>query len=224
MTINAITSNLDRLEGKAPLYQKYSGQFNPQPAYIELDCRNGELMADYSGEIGNAVPFYYWHGLAVRWDVSAETSGASIRELFANQGFLETCQRILDGFDEHWDGNNHVGHYNDDAAAASEDARLIIDRTLEFTEVWNASDWLFNSCKLKDHWADQPIDEAVADCEFGVEANQYVDGIEDALIEQAKIDFEYSPETLTRTHINELLKREEISQADADEWIEENVN
>lgn len=51
-----ITSNLNE---KCPVYHKYPRQFNPQPAYIELDCRGeGVLSADFSGEIGNGVPFY----------------------------------------------------------------------------------------------------------------------------------------------------------------------
>ncbi len=220
--ITATTSNLDHLNGKAPLYQKYQGQHQEQPAYIELDCRGGSLMADYSGEIGNAVPFYYWHGLAVRWDISPAASGDSIRELLSSQDFIAACQRIIDGFDEIWNGSNYVGRYDADADSAIEEARRIIDNTVELTEVWDAAEWLFSSCALKDHWSSQPIEEAVAELEGCIENNQYVEGIEAALIEQAKIDFEYSPETLTATHVAELLNRGEITQAEADDWVQEN--
>jgi len=116
--MNVITKNLNE---KAPVYHQYPRQFQPQNAYIELDCRGaGELHADWSGEIGNAVPMYFWHNLAVRWNISPETSGYSLSQLFENEEFLGLCQQIIDGFEEVWNGSNYVGQYTDDATEAIE--------------------------------------------------------------------------------------------------------
>lgn len=179
--MNIITKNL---EEKAPLYYKYQNEFNPQPAYIELDCRGeGELLADYSGEIGNSVPIYYWNELAVRWGVSAETTGTSLQALFTDQKFLSCCKRIIEAFDEVWDGNNFVGKYTGDASDAIEEAEGIINQTLECCEVWSVEDYLFSNCSLREHWDEQPVEQAVAELESSVENNCEVDGdFEDALL------------------------------------------
>lgn len=212
-----ITNNLDE---KAPVYHKYPGQINPQPAFIELDCRGeGKLMADYSGEIGNAVPCYYWNGLAVRWGISSETSGDSLKTIFENEELLAICQRIVDGFEEKWNGSNFVGKYSDDAKEAIDEAERYIENNLECSEVWNVYDWLFNNCVLKDHWADQPIEKAAEDCVLYIDFNVEIDGdIEDVLINKACEMFDYNQDCLTETHINELLKRGKITEEEAEEW------
>lgn len=220
MTIEINTANLD---AKTPLYSKYASQNQPQPAFIELDCwGNGILFADYSGEIGNAVPFYYWHGLAVRWYVPSEISGESLTAIFSDGDFLAACQRIIDGFEEHWDGSNHVGRYTEDAQEAVSTAEGIISSLAECVEVWSAENWLFTSCSLKEHWSEGTAAEAAENLEGYIEQNQMIDGsIEGALVTQAKSDFEYNPENLLPCHIEELLRQGEITQAEANEWTEE---
>ena len=217
-TISIITTNLD---DKAPVYHQYSRQNQPQPAYIELDCRNnGELMADYSGEIGNAVPMYYWHGLAVRWAIPAETSGDSLRSLFENADFLALCQRIIAGFEEKWDGSNWVGSYSDDASEVISEAETMIERNIELIEVLSAENWLFDSCVLADHWDTQTLEDAVDSLECCIEPNQMVDGdLEEALITQAKTDLDFHPARLNRNHIKTLWSRGEINYGQVRQWL-----
>ena len=122
---------IDNLDDKAPLYFQYPQQCHTQPAYIALDCRGeGELSADYSGEIGNAVPIYIWNDLAIRWPIPAETGGLSLQALFEDADFLAICQRIVDGFEEVWDGSNFVGRFDEDAESAKEEAEAMISRNL----------------------------------------------------------------------------------------------
>jgi len=45
----------------APLFHKYKRQTNAQPAYVTLTNR-GTVYADYSGDIGNGMPFAVFHG------------------------------------------------------------------------------------------------------------------------------------------------------------------
>lgn len=218
-----ITVKTENLNETCPVYCQYQGQHQPQPAYIELDCRaGGELEADYSGEIGNAVPMYYWHNLAVRWGIPAETTGTSLQTLFSDSDFLACCQSIVDGFDDRWDGSNWVGTYTENAQAAIEEAERIITAAIESAEVSSAEEWLFSSCSLREHWDRQPIAEAVAELEGYIESNWMIDGdLEEALIDRAMSDYEYHPDRLTETHIAELVAREKITALDATEWRKE---
>lgn len=49
----------------APLYHRYPQQSHAQPAFIQLNS-DGHVFADWSGEIGNAVPVNVWNGTDVR--------------------------------------------------------------------------------------------------------------------------------------------------------------
>jgi hypothetical protein len=48
------------------LCHKYPSQSEPQPCHIELDTRDGEVCASFSGDIGGAIPMPVYNG-AVRW-------------------------------------------------------------------------------------------------------------------------------------------------------------
>ena len=220
-----LTINTDNLKNKAPVYSKYNSQFNPQPAFIQLDCRDGSLMADYSGEIGNAVPMYFWHNQAVRWDIPSETSGESIKEVFESEDFQVCCQRILDGYEDYWDGSNWRGRYSEDAQAASQEVERILENRLETIEVWETSEWLFQGSTLKEHWCDQPLDEAVSELEGCIEDHLVLLGsIEDALVDQANDLFAYHPDDLTQTHVAELLEREKITQNEYNDWMTRSID
>lgn len=220
--MNVITKNLDA--AKAPLYCKYDGQSNPQPAYVELDCRGcGEIIADYNAGVGNDIPFYYYHDLAVRWAISPETSGKSLKELLADENFINLCERILSGFEEVWDGNNYVGKYSDDAETAKTEIASLIEQTVEQIEVWDVEEWLFSNCSLREHWCDQSLAEAVAELEGYLEENQEVDGdFECALLEKAKELFDDGDfDKLTKVHIAELREQDMITEDESNDWYEE---
>lgn len=89
-----------RNEGDAPVYCKYAGQQQPQPAYIELDLREApKLSAGYNPEIGNGLPIYVWRGDAIRWPIDPHTSHESIESLETHEGFQEAVKEIIDGVD-----------------------------------------------------------------------------------------------------------------------------
>src|SRR5690606_32925100 len=99
-----------------PVYAKYDGQPHPQPAYLELNTRTGELTAAYSGEIGNAVPMTVYHGIELRWAIHPESKASKISA--AIESLSDMFQLVLDGHSEIWDGNNYVGHLTDEAKEA----------------------------------------------------------------------------------------------------------
>lgn len=96
-----------------PVYAQYPGQHSPQPAYVELDIRDGSLIADYSGEIGNAVPSAVWHSLVLRFKLAPETTAGQIEKIISDKKGL--FQSILDGSESHWDGRNWVGKFTEEA-------------------------------------------------------------------------------------------------------------
>lgn len=96
-----------------PVYAQFSGQCMPQPAYLELDIRDGSLDADYSGDIGNAVPGAVWHDLVLRFKLGPETTAGQIEKIINDNKDL--FQSILDGSESHWNGSNWVGKFSESA-------------------------------------------------------------------------------------------------------------
>ncbi|MFE9769496.1 helix-turn-helix domain-containing protein [Streptomyces sp. NPDC005808] len=100
------------------LYRHYDGQTEGQPAYIELDLREGTLLADYNGEIGNAVPGTVHHGIERRYSIPTLTGDAANRVM---KELAPLAERILADWEEKWNGNNNVAVLGEDALAAEEE-------------------------------------------------------------------------------------------------------
>jgi hypothetical protein len=127
------------------LYRHYGGQDGPQDCFISLDLRDGELTADWNGEIGNSVPESVWHGQVLRWGIPCLTSKAA--NLFLTE-IAPIAQRILDGAEIVWDDHNNVGRLDEQAQTASEEIAAMCEdlagvdgggyaRIVEF----DAADW-----------------------------------------------------------------------------------
>ncbi|MBT8453006.1 MAG: hypothetical protein KJO40_13640 [Deltaproteobacteria bacterium] len=137
LTIHKISDN-------AYLHHHYPGQIEPQPCYIELDCDDGSLCADWDGEIGNATPVSVWHRRTLRFDIPA-LKGHKANELLADIEPL--AERVVAGYESDWDGNNWVGTYSDDAEDAIGDIQsLIASYYLHDPDwalmVWDAGDYM----------------------------------------------------------------------------------
>lgn len=218
--INPITRHLD--DHVAPLYCVYDGQVNPQGAYIELDCRTGDLRADYSGEIGNAVPADVFHDLVIRWSIPAESLGGSIIALFEDETFLGNMQKVLNGFEERWNGNNYVGHFTDEAQEIIDDyhrAPEMGNWPLDVAEVYPVEDYLFHECTLDEFWEHQTLDEAVNLIEVNRDSDHHVDGdIREALLDKAEELFNDDPEELNDVHVDTLVEEGRITRDQAELW------
>jgi hypothetical protein len=212
---------IDNLSGIAPLFHRYPGQTSPQPAYIEM-TEDGEVSADYSGEIGNAVPMYVWHGRTLRWSVPSDVRGEALAEFLADPETLALLERVHAGHVVDWDGNNHVGSLSDDARDASEGLDRLIERELIGAEaaVRPVGDWLWSSCTLLQHWQNQPLAEAVREIEDGAEIEGVLlDGdIEDELLDMAAHWLETGRAGLTSAHITALIEHGQITDDEATEY------
>ncbi|MGW3563518.1 helix-turn-helix domain-containing protein [Streptomyces sp. NPDC000941] len=116
------------------LYRHYDGQSEAQPAYIELDVREGTLLADYNAEVGNAVPFSVFHGFERRYGIPvlhAEAANRVMKEL------APLAERILADWEEEWDERrgNKVAVLGDDAQEAEEEIRERLGLNLAYGDI-----------------------------------------------------------------------------------------
>lgn len=163
MQTDALTVTIKPLDETNPtaLFRHYDGETYAQSCHIELDLRDGELTADYDGEIGNAVPMTVWHGIVRRWGIpclTAEAANTLMREI------APLAQRVLDGASIEWDGNNNVGRLTDDAQAAEEELLGLLAGDVELTTVCEeeASDWWSEGGLPEDLTADTTDEELAA--------------------------------------------------------------
>jgi len=99
------------------LVHKYPGQSDPQPCYVELDLRDGVMLADWNSEIGNAIPFSVYHGHVQRYSIPSLTADAANALM---QELLPLAERVVDGYESVWNGNNNVAKLTDDASEAND--------------------------------------------------------------------------------------------------------
>jgi len=121
--------------GPTDLYARYRSQDRPQPAYVELDIRDGgTLTAGYDPEIGGAHPETLELGVALQWDIPSLTGAVATALLHELAGL---AQQIVDDatVEARWPSIDILGHYGPHAKAA----RAQIERLLEDRE-WESSD------------------------------------------------------------------------------------
>jgi len=138
----AITK-LDASPGKPlhPLYHRYSGENNPQEAFISVQPEHGCISADWNGNIGSSVASNVWHRREFMFLVSPELTAQEINDLM--EEIQPLADILYDGFSSDWDGSNYVGELNEDAQAAHERISEICGSTVTRSGgVWDASDWM----------------------------------------------------------------------------------
>jgi hypothetical protein len=167
------------VKGKFALLLRYPGQIDQQGAYIELDTKTGELSADYNAEIGNAVPMRNWHGITRRYTIPALTATA------ANDVMVEItplAQRVIDGTEIVWNGNNHVARLNDDAQQAEAEIEQLCeaerDNVENIVSCLVPEDWLYDIKSDTEGKTDAELQTMAT--EFEAEA-EGVNGVLDAL-------------------------------------------
>ncbi len=97
------------------LFCHYDGEYRAQQCELVLDLTDGEFTCRYNPEIGNGRSAGEYHHLVLVTTIPTLTAAAAnalLREL------APKAQRVLDGATVGWNGSNHVGRLDDDAAAA----------------------------------------------------------------------------------------------------------
>lgn len=163
---DTITVQVRRLDERdaGQLLCVYPRQQSPQPCYVALDLRTGQVWADYDGEIGGGVPLAVAQGLTRRYSIpplQAADANALLEEL------RPLLQRVADGSEVVWDGNRYVGRLTADAAAAEAEIERLIEAFNGGLVHWvMAQDWFLGgvddelAARLR---SDEPIDAIAAD-------------------------------------------------------------
>lgn len=149
------------------LHRHYDGQTEAQDCYIELDLREGTLLASYNAEVGNAVPFTVYHGFERRYGIPVLTGDAADR---AMEEIRPLAERILADWEEEWDERrgNMVARLGEDAQAAEEE---IEEKLGDFDESDMVTEWdingATNGCEVDEYGitadtTDERLDEIEA--------------------------------------------------------------
>lgn len=110
-------TNLDALTGPAPLYLQYSGQCDPQRAYVQLSP-DSRVSYYANAEIGNGIPCNIFHRTSRRWCIPNDLTPRGYEQLHGD--IVEMLEEVAAGMSERWDGNNNVGRLTEEAAEASD--------------------------------------------------------------------------------------------------------
>ena len=121
-----ITNAADVRQQLAPLYKRFSGQTQPQSAYLEIDPAKRTMTATYNSEIGNAVPFDVWHRRVLRISVSPYVHGTVLADLLESAELAELAAAICDGHSIEYDGSNRVGLLTEDGKIALDEMETIL--------------------------------------------------------------------------------------------------
>lgn len=149
--------SIQKINSVDELHCHYDRQTSAQPCYVSLDCETGILTASYNAEIGNSVPADVYHGHTRRYGIPLLTPTAT-NDLLENIAPL--AQRVVDGYESVWNGNNHVARLNGDATEADEEIERLCDEcepddSNSVVQEWDAGDYLDGVMCFRDEDDDQ---------------------------------------------------------------------
>lgn len=205
-----ITYKLDNLLERDALFRQFPGQYDVQPAYVQMD-EDGFVSAYYSGEIGYSVPSFVWHHRTLRWRVHPSTDGHALRDLLQSDAARALLDRIHDGHTVEWDGRDFSGKLTREARDAESDLEdMLLD--CPTINIVSAQDYLFGEwMTLPEVWPDDAtLDEAVEAVEDGLayapEDLVLKGDIKEAILDQVLYLFECN-KPLHESKIETLLSR-----------------
>lgn len=119
-TLTITLPDLEELaEEQAPVYERYPGQTEAQPAHISLD-EDGEVSVSSDPEIGGAVPMNVWHGRVRRYRIPCDVKGKALADFLGREDIQQALEVVHGGRTEFWDGSNYVGRLTTAARDAEE--------------------------------------------------------------------------------------------------------
>jgi hypothetical protein len=199
---------------RAPLYKMYPQQTRPQPAYIEIS-EDGDLAANYSGEIGNAVPASVWHQRDLRISIPPGAAREAIQGFVADN--VDLFRRVIAGHSVEWDGSNHVGRLTDDARDALETLERKAE-SIESIAVWTAADWIAEGFSLAE-FVEKGARAYGDECADAAEPDAVIDG--DCAEAAARLASERVLRHIAREHQDDPTMRraaELLAAYDPDEY------
>lgn len=124
------------------LHCHYGGQYQQQTCHIELNLETGDLTAAYDPEIGGGIPRSVYCRRTLRWSIPSLTATAA-NTLLAE--IEPIAQRVVDGATIEWNGVDHVGRLDADAATAADEIETLCDADRfgpeDLVTEWDAADY-----------------------------------------------------------------------------------
>lgn len=132
-------------------YQRDTGQ----ATYTELWLDPQERIATVDQEYRTgATTFAIWHSCELTFRINGHPKADGMKEYLESDEVQSLLNTICDGHSIEWDGNNHVGHFTEDALNAKEK----LERDL--AEYYDSDGWNFWDV---DNWLQYGVDELTAD-------------------------------------------------------------
>ena len=195
------------------LYRRYDNEFQAQPAYIELDLRNGTLLADWDAEVGNAVPAAVHHGFERRYPIPVLTGDAANRTMTE---LAPLAERIVADWQEEWDGNNSVAVLGPDARAAEEEIREKLGCDLSYGTI-DADTQGFDPSDLVAQWDIDGATNGAEATEYGITADTSDERLDEIEAEITKDLASVSDSNVAVVHgLGDYLRQVRDEQANED--------
>lgn len=123
--VTTVTVTITPVAEATELYRHEQGRPAPQEVRMHLDIESGTLNAAYI-PLGDehSIPASVYHHRGALWTIPCLTSNAAIRLMTEA---MPLCQRIVNGTEIEWDGQNNVGTRNADAQAAIDEVAELIE-------------------------------------------------------------------------------------------------
>jgi hypothetical protein len=200
MTTQADTITIERINTK-PEHDPYTNIGGiASRTTLKLDPRDRTVWVtqEYND---NSTPMDEWHNLVLTWRVNSYPRETEMREWITDN--LDTLTTICDGFEAHWNGNNIVGRYTDEARAAAESIEFLFDNDggpINYYEFWTVESWLESSRdEITADMTDEQLQELAGEWE----------GTDDIVMDGSILDF--------ITEIRDTLKYEQEEEVDEDD-------
>jgi len=133
-------------ENNLPLHIEHQGQDGP--AYLYLDTRDGEVYcAAKHPACANSWGVDEHNGHVRRWRVPNNLTAQGYNDMLSEEKLLSLLERVYDGAEEYYDGNNYRTRLSDDAVEAEEEVEKFTSEINQwgvdyaYLDVWDANMW-----------------------------------------------------------------------------------
>jgi hypothetical protein len=117
-----------------------------------------------------------WHGHEQRFGIPNNLLGHVINEMMDKIAPL--AQRVVDGYESDWNGNNMIATFDDDATEALEEIGQITELYDESDgmEIYTPEQFYEYNCDVTAETSDDALEQMATDDFESVPANIYIDG------------------------------------------------
>lgn len=133
---------------------------------LKLDPRDHTVWVTQEYQ-DNSTPVDEWNGLILTWGILGHPAEEDMREWINDS--MALLIDICDGFNNHWDGNNHVGRFTVEAKHAIDIIRQEFDNDAgprNYYETWTVESWMEQSLdEITAGMTDEQLQEFAAGAE-----------------------------------------------------------